>query len=250
MLRDGMHDSMVFVRRFLGLRFEFAWQIRCLRRWAELFLRSSPMNNRSLRRHAGFTLIELLVVITILGILMSLAVNGAGAIRSQARTAQARNDCTGLSTAIRQFYTDYSRYPVPASQTDDTAIEATSSVTGGNKEVILALSGKDATINPRGVQYYENKTAKLVNGAWTGGISKEGGLFDPWGYTYGVCVDGDFDGTLQYSGSVLKYYATKVGDTEDSLWKGISGGVGVFSLGKDHCESAKNKFAPGILSWY
>jgi prepilin-type N-terminal cleavage/methylation domain-containing protein len=54
--------------------------------------------NLHFKSSGGFTLIELLVVITILGILMSLAVSGSGAIRNQARSAQARNDCTSLST--------------------------------------------------------------------------------------------------------------------------------------------------------
>ncbi len=199
---------------------------------------------------AGFTLIELLVVITILGILMSLAVNGAGAIRSQARTAQARNDCTGLSTAIRAFYTDYSRYPVAISKKDDAPYEAGTD-DAGNSEVLKALTAKDTDINPRGVVYYENKTArKSSTGGWTGGLSTEGALYDPWGYTYGICVDGDYDGSLKYSGKTLKFYAATPGDTDDAVWTPISGGVGVFSLGKDQCSDSKKNFAPGILSWY
>lgn len=209
--------------------------------------------NKSARRFRsfGFTLIELLVVITILGILMSLAVNGAGAIRSQARTAQARNDCTGLSTAVRAFYTDYSRYPVAATKKTDEPLEASDSESG-NKEVMNALTGKDVEINPRAVQYYENKAAKKgANDKWVGGFSPEGGLFDPWGYTYGVCVDADFDGTLKYIGTKLKYYAASQGDTEESVWKQVPGGVGVYSLGKDQCGGeGKKNFAPGILSWY
>ena len=74
----------------------------------EILSRRDPSSSRSVN---GFTLIELLVVITILGILMSLGVSGASAIRNQAKNAQARNDCAGLSTAIKAFYSDYSRYP-------------------------------------------------------------------------------------------------------------------------------------------
>jgi len=210
-----------------------------------------PMNKSNrVPNTGGFTLVELLVVITILGILMSLAVNGAGAIRSQARSAQARNDCAGLSTAIKAFYTDYSKYPVPANKKDDMPYEPTTE-SSGNNEVLLALGGKKPDVNPRNTVYYENKTArKSSTGAWSSGLSTDGGLFDPWGYTLGICVDGDYDGALQYSGEKLKFHMTTPGDTQDDVWKPIPGGVGVYSLGKDQCSSAKNSFAPGILSWY
>jgi prepilin-type N-terminal cleavage/methylation domain-containing protein len=203
----------------------------------------------SLARLSGFTLIELLVVITILGILMSLGVSGAGAVRSQARTAQARNDCAGLSTAIRSFYADYSRYPISLNKKDDAPYEAVAD-SSGNSEVIGALLATDATLNPRGVVYYENKGAKLgSSGNPTGGLWK-GAAFDPWGFTYGICVDGDYDGTLKYSGQTLKYYSSAPGDTPDDRWTPISGGAGVFSLGKDQCAGSSKQPAPGILSWY
>lgn len=190
----------------------------------------SPGDCRSLIPVNGFTLIELLVVITILGILMSLGVSGASAIRNQAKNAQARNDCAGLSTAIKAFYSDYSRYPT--ARRDDVTVEP-SATAPGNSEVIGALTATDATLNPRQVMYYENKTAKKSKAGtgYTGGLA-EGSLFDPWGKTYGVLMDGDFDGKLQYSGTTLNL-------PEEA--KSISGGVGVFSLGND-----KDK---GILSW-
>ena len=190
----------------------------------------SSRDRSSFRPANGFTLIELLVVITILGILMSLGVSGASAIRNQAKNAQARNDCAGLSTAIKAFYSDYSRYPT--ARRDDVTVEP-STAAPGNSEVIGALTATDATLNPRQVMYYENKTAKKskTGTGYTGGLA-EGSLFDPWGKTYGVLMDGDFDGKLQYTGTTLNL-------PEDS--KAISGGVGVFSLGND-----KDK---GILSW-
>jgi prepilin-type N-terminal cleavage/methylation domain-containing protein len=200
-------------------------------------------------RNSGFTLIELLVVITILGILMALGVSGAGAVRNQARTSQARNDCAGLSTAIRAFYADYSRYPISANKKDDAPYEpATDS--SGNSEVVAALLATDAAINPRGVVYYENKSAKIgAGGNPTGGIWQNA-VFDPWGYTYGVCVDGDYDGNLKYAGQSLKFYLSAPGDTPDDRWTPIPGGAGVFSLGKDQCSDKVKQPAPGILSWY
>lgn len=199
---------------------------------------------------AGFTLIELLVVVTILGILMSLAVNGAGAIRNQARAAQARNDCTGVSTAIRAFYTDYSRYPVVLSKSDNAPYEPQPEASG-NSEVVKALMGVDTTINPRGTVYYEGKMAKpSSNELWVGGVH-DGGLFDPWGYTYGICMNVQAVSDFKYTGTALKYYSSKPGDVAEEVWQAITSGIGVFSLGKDQCSDKKSSSpAPGILSWY
>jgi len=217
-----------------------------------------PSQRRILSNSAtsGFTLIELLVVITILGILMSLAFTGSGAIRNQARSAQARNDCASVSTAIKAFYTDYSRYPVSATKADDAPYEP-DTTQGANSEVIDALTAFSSDVNPRGVKYYDGKAAKRNSaGLYAGGLypfsstPASSGLFDPWGYTYGICVDGDNDGTLKYSGSKLKFYQASPGDIEDAVWQAIPGNVGVFSLGKDQCSSEKTSPAPGILSWY
>ena len=214
----------------------------------------SPSPSQKLSTQAAFTLVELLVVITILGILMSLAFTGSGAIRNQARSAQARNDCASLSLAIKSFYTDYSRYPIPANKTDDTPYEP-DTADSANSPVMDALTAVDATVNPRGIKYYEGKAAKKNSaGLWTGGLypysstAVSGSLFDPWGYSYGICIDGDGDGTLKYTGSRLKFYQSSVGDVDEATWKSIPGNVGVFSLGKDQCSS--DKAAPGILSWY
>jgi prepilin-type N-terminal cleavage/methylation domain-containing protein len=211
-------------------------------------MNKNPSSLGSLSKSSSaFTLVELLVVITILGILMGLAVGGAGAIKTQARNTQARNDCVGISSAIRSFYTDYSRYPIPSTKTDDAPFEPEDS-SKGNQDVVSALIAQSPAINPRGTVYYENKLAKVNSaGLHTGGIF-ENAIFDPWGYTYGISVDGDYDGSLQYTGKLLKYYSSSPGDVKSEVWTVISGGVGVFSLGKDQCKSDTS--SPGILSWY
>ena len=136
------------------------------------------------------------------------------------KKAQAKNDMTSVSIAIKAFYNDYSRYPIPANKTDDAPYEPSKSA-DGNKEVMNILTAANAELNTKGIRYYEGKTVKDP-AAPKAGLS-DGGLFDPWGYTYGIVVDGDNDTKLKYEGSQIK-------DLTDAE-KVIPGGVGVFSLG-------------------
>jgi len=59
----------------------------------------------------GFTLIELLVVISIIGILTTLIFANLNAARQRARDAQRKSDLKNVSTALRLYYNDNSRYP-------------------------------------------------------------------------------------------------------------------------------------------
>jgi prepilin-type N-terminal cleavage/methylation domain-containing protein len=181
---------------------------------------------------SGFTLIELLVVITILGVLMSIAGVGTSAIRSQAKTAQARSDCTYVAAAIQNFYADYNRYPTV--DQEDKIIEPSEDAPGGNSDVMRALTGQDERLNLRKIVYYEAKSAKRSKstGKFEAGLG-DGALFDPWGMTYGILMDSNYDGQLIYQGGKLKELS------DDN--RRVPGGVGVFSLGKDSRK--------GILSW-
>lgn len=209
---------------------ELTW---CVVGCSVAFYSSMKTSRTEIQTRNGFTLIELLVVITILGILMSMAVGGTSAIKEQSRSAQARTDVTGVAIAIKAFYNDYSRYPVPGTKTDDTPFEPQKGAEG-NKEVLNILVGADTTLNPRGQVYYEGKSAKAgKDGGPINGLSKEGGLFDPWGFTYGILVDGDYDQKLKYDGAAMK-------DLDDTA-RIVSGGAGVFSLGP--------KQKKPILSW-
>src|SRR5215472_18134073 len=72
-----------------------------------------------LKGYRAFTLIELLVVIAIIAILVGLLFPAFKAVQNQARSTQAKNDLTQIVNAVNAFYTDYGRYPVPASTTGD-----------------------------------------------------------------------------------------------------------------------------------
>jgi prepilin-type N-terminal cleavage/methylation domain-containing protein len=230
---------------------------------------------------AGFTLVELLVVIAIITILMGLTFPVGSAIKNQTRTAQTKLTAADISNSIRNYYTDYSRYPV-SSQTGvgkDTLIrpsEDNSAIiralraqevagggsssgaggTGGTAGGATGATGSSggtsttggttALLNPRKTVYYEGKNASGSGASARGGIDIETGkLLDPWGMAFGIALDTDYSNALDTIGTDGFY-----SDFVDL--RAPRTGVGVFSLGPDgKLGSKEGTFlnSDDIISW-
>jgi len=173
------------------------------------------------RTRSGFTLIELLTVIAIIAILMGLLLPALNAAKNAAKKAQAKNDLTQLVTAVKAFYTDYGVYPVDPSISGGT-FDAEYGDPGGKRPVsdlvnVLradlttgdALSSGTSTplsINTRQTIYLDVPFVKVVTSPKSGlGTGKDpsafnneaGQWYDPWGATYIVCIDTNYDGYTQ-----------------------------------------------------
>lgn len=142
-----------------------------------------------IRSSRGFTLIELLIVIAIIGILMALLFPAVNSAIDAARRAQAKNDVTQLATAITAYETEYGR--LPGSGTSDFNGKVTQSFMD-----ILTASGSGTNDNPRKIVFLE------VN-SWKKGKSGTNGnnFADPWGGSYYVALDYDYDNTLSGIGT-------------------------------------------------
>lgn len=140
------------------------------------------MNSRRL----AFTLIELLVVIAIIGILAGLlfaAVNGA---IDSARKAQAKNDAVQIATAVTAYETEYGYLPTKPS--NDNTISA--GAAAGEIISILANLTTEPD-NPRQIVFIEVQDAKPKKSGITNNA-----FVDPWGGTYQVRLDGDYNNTF------------------------------------------------------
>jgi prepilin-type N-terminal cleavage/methylation domain-containing protein len=224
-------------------------------------------------KHTGFTLVELLVVIAIITILMGLTFPVGSAIKNQTRTAQTKLTAADLSNAIRNYYTDYSRYPV-SSQTgvgkdtlirpsednssiiralraQETAAAGSSSGGGtgsssGTSGTSSGTGGATSLLNPRKTVYYEGKNATGTGTSARGGIDIETGkLIDPWGMAFGIALDTDYSNALDTIGTDGFY-------TDFVDIKSPRTGVGVFSFGADGKLGSKDGAflnSDDIISW-
>ncbi|EDY19037.1 hypothetical protein CfE428DRAFT_3214 [Chthoniobacter flavus Ellin428] len=222
------------------------------------------MNNRPQpsNRISAFTLVELLTVITIIAILMGLLFPAIGVAKDQARKAEARTAVTGIATAVKQYYTEYGKYPLgnlANAQSPSDVIFGDG--TNANQVLFDILRnigqtpGQPNQYNPRAIVFFDGRTASDPNNPKSGfatqdaanGVTKNS-YIDPWGNQYRVCIDGDYDNKI----SNLPYTDFQ-GQTAPLT------GVCVFSIGKDgmlgnkgdsmYRNSGTNSNSDDIVSW-
>jgi prepilin-type N-terminal cleavage/methylation domain-containing protein len=196
------------------------------------------MRFSSRSERSAFTLIELLVVITIIVILMGLLFPAFRGVQDQAKKTQAKNDLNQMVIAINAFYTEYGKYPLPGSATnipDDYWI-----LDSNNADIFNVLRANGSTwdnptggqnVNPKRVVFIQAPLAKDPTQP-RGGVAPSGAnvgkYYDPWGTTYRIRLDWDYDNLIRNP------YTTGAGPSS------LSYGVIAFSLGKDSASGADN----------
>ena len=153
------------------------------------------MSNKN-NRARGFTLIELLVVITIIGMLMAIIVPSIRGALNGAKKARAMSQIDALDGAIKRYFAEYGRMPVPAGENG----QSDKLYTGGDQarviEILINAPNLDNDLNPREIVFldidpasFQVKTVEEMQAALQGGTSYK----DPWGGDYGILMDLNFD---------------------------------------------------------
>ncbi len=194
----------------------------------------------------GFTLIELLTVIAIIAILMGLLFPAVSAVKDAAKKAEAKNACTGIVAAVKQYNAEYGKYPpldLPAGKPGEAVTDAligdpatkakvVNNVLFNTLRNIDAGPNKDYKLNPRKIVFLEGKAVSDPTSPRSGFLDKGGEAanlgcyFDPWGTQYNVIIDTDYNNFLD----VDQVYE------KDKDWAKDGRphvGVGAFSLGKN-----------------
>jgi prepilin-type N-terminal cleavage/methylation domain-containing protein len=168
----------------------------------------------------AFTLIELLVVIVIIAILMGLAFPAFQAVQNQAKKTQAKNDLVQIVSAVNAFYTEYGKYPLPATAASDA--DATFGPSGNTNATLFgALLGSTNALNTRQIVFLSPPDAKDQSNPRNGIQTSTGQYFDPWGMAYAIRIDWDYDN------QVTNPYSQNAGSAQ------LRNGVIAWSFGKD-----------------
>ncbi len=230
------------------------------------------MNSRpQARLNVAFTLIELLTVIAIIAILMGLLFPAIGIVKEQARKAEAKAAVVQIAAAVKQYNTEYGKYPVADyadAGTKDLVLGDTTKLPSkaSNADLFNILraknAGKNATptdnaYNPRRIVFFEGKSASDPANPKSGFLDQTGAFYDPWGKEYTVIMDSNYNDVIDTS-FYGDFKETSQGTPTDT---GARTGVGVMTLGKDgeigspkdgvngRFRGADGKTSDDIISW-
>src|SRR5271168_3631111 len=129
-------------------------------------------------RRSGFTLVELLVVIAIIAILAGVTVVAVGTAINAAKRAKANVTANSIQTAVLNYYTEYSVYPVVAQATpvdtlyndkDGTDWAALVSVLSGNIHPSTGQPTNLTVLNTREIPYLTLKSSDVFSSTSTTG---------------------------------------------------------------------------------
>jgi prepilin-type N-terminal cleavage/methylation domain-containing protein len=145
------------------------------------------------KKTSGFTLIELLVVIAIIALLAGLLFPAIGSAIKTAKRGKAAAIAKTIENSILIYANDYNgQLPVASGLGDADKLY----LEDESKEIMVVLMAIDA---PPNTGHVLNPTRKVYLD--TEQASDDGTLLDPWGTQYGIKLDLDLNGRINYVNS-------------------------------------------------
>jgi len=132
------------------------------------------MKNKSIRK-SRFTLIELLVVIGIIGILTGILLPAISGSMKEGKKTKVRATCNQIALAVEGYLNDYGSLPIDPLITTDVGSTQSPITTS-----LLNILGGD---NARSKSFFQNT----------------GTLSHPFGGTYIIVMDADYDNDVEVS---------------------------------------------------
>jgi len=176
-------------------------------------MKSLKSRSRLAKLHS-FTLVELLVVMGIIAILASVLVVSAGAIIRQAKQAKFNVTATSIQTAVLNYNTEYSVYPLPTTTTPkDILFDDTDSTDWknlllclcGNINPLTGTSDTTSTIaNSRAIAFLSLKKGDVYDSSAPNNVAPVNPLPPDTNHKYlNIAMDGDYDGIIGVTPSAV-----------------------------------------------
>ena len=156
---------------------------------------------------------------------------------SRSKKVRALETCTMLEQAVQRFYDDNGTLPVEIAE--DSTFSSNSEKGLELLRVLLNQEATDPPLNGKGINYLsfkEGSPAADFGLVWNDAGTKVTGLYDPWGGSYMIALDGDFDEAISVQ---PKAYSSA---------RNLQRRVAVWSNGKDGAKKT-GKVYDDITTW-